>query len=153
MFSWMTKQLPLFLPSQSRTGWDWESWEAGRGGKGGRGGVNAQLPLSSAESWTPADPAPSSRRPCPLPKLSTRVFFFPADLQSHASEARFPSWKAVWSHVETNGSFAFQSVEASSMQQPAACSAWASFSWSRTQRSSPSSLCLWFSLSRQTWWR
>lgn len=67
---------------------------------------------------------------------------FPSDLQSHASQDPLPSWRAVWSHVESNGSFSLlmivkNTAQHISMQQPPVCSTSALYSWLTIHRSSP----------------
>lgn len=81
VFSWMTKQLRLFLPSQSRTGRDWENWEAGRGST-----PSSHCPPRSLEQAAVSDPSGTgsflqTTMCVPLPKLSTS--FFPQQASNH----------------------------------------------------------------------
>lgn len=144
-------------------------WTGQGGGEGRRSEVNAQLLLSSSGAWseqgcgphwnwslpqagkarvkpTASHPPPSPNSPQTLPPIT-------------CLQDPLPSWRAVWSHVESNGSFSLLMTVKNtlhhhiSMQQPPVCSTSALYSWLTTHWSSPSSLCLLFSLIRHPWWR
>lgn len=105
-------------------------------GEGRRSEVNAQLPLSSSEPGVSGagdqpELVPSSSRqgqsqadcpnptPSPLPKFSTDL---PSRPPITCLQDPFPSWRAVWSHVESNSSFSLLMIVKNTVHNTSACS-------------------------------